>query len=108
MSIKLPGPVAAYFAAEKKQDADALARCFVEDGVVRDEGRTYKGVAAIKRWNEEARAKYHHSVEPISAVERDGSIAVSARLSGDFPNSPLSVEHICKLKGGKIASMEIR
>lgn len=39
MSIALPKPVAAYFAAEKKADADALARCFVEDGVARD-GKT--------------------------------------------------------------------
>lgn len=30
---------------------DALARCFVEDGVVRDEGGSFKGVAAIKQWN---------------------------------------------------------
>jgi len=56
----------------------------------------------------EARAKYHHTVEPTRALERDGDIVVSARLSGDFPNSPLSVEHIFKLKGGKITSMEIR
>jgi hypothetical protein len=31
-------PVAAYFAAEKAADPDALARCFVEEVVVRDEG----------------------------------------------------------------------
>ena len=51
MSVALPTPVAAYFAAEKGADADALARCFVEDGVVRDEGGSFKGVAAIKQWN---------------------------------------------------------
>jgi len=47
MSLALPGPVAAYFDAEKAADADALARCFVEEGVVRDEGGTFKGPAAI-------------------------------------------------------------
>jgi len=35
MSIALPKPVAAYFAAEKRQDADALARCFVDDVAAR-------------------------------------------------------------------------
>jgi hypothetical protein len=38
MLTALPKSVAAYFAAEKAADADALARCFIEDGVVRDEG----------------------------------------------------------------------
>jgi hypothetical protein len=38
MSLALPRPVAAYFAAEKAADADALAQCFVEEGIVRDEG----------------------------------------------------------------------
>jgi hypothetical protein len=51
MSLVLPGPVAAYFGAEKAADADALARCFVEEGVVRDEGGTFKGRTAIKQWN---------------------------------------------------------
>ena len=37
MPIRLPKPIAAYFAAEKAGDASALARCFTNDGVVRDE-----------------------------------------------------------------------
>jgi hypothetical protein len=108
MSLALPGPVAAYFAAEKAADADALARCFVEDGVVRDEGGTFEGVAAIKQWNTGAREKYHHTVEPISAVERGGNTVVTGRVSGNFPNSPVTLEHIFRLEGDKIASLEIR
>ena len=34
MSLELPKPVAAYFAAENAADARGLARCFVPDGVV--------------------------------------------------------------------------
>src|SRR5207247_2289970 len=55
MSIALPAPVAAYFAAEEAGDADALARCFAEDGVVRDEGGEFTGVTAIREWNAAAR-----------------------------------------------------
>ena len=76
MSIALPEPVAAYFAAEKRADVDALARCFVDDAIVRDEGRTIEGVAAIKQWNAAAREKYHHTVEPIDAADRDGKTVV--------------------------------
>jgi hypothetical protein len=102
------GPVAAYFAAEKKADVDALARCFAEDGVVRDEGRTFEGVAAIRQWNAAARDKYHHTIEPIVAVERDGKTVVIGKVSGNFPNSPVNLEHIFGLRGDKIASLEIR
>jgi len=106
--MTLPKPVAAYFAAEKRNDADALALCFAADGVVRDEGQTVRGVAAIKLWNAEARKKYHHTVEPLDAVSKDGKTVVRAKVSGDFPNSPLVLEHIFELGGEKITSLEIR
>jgi hypothetical protein len=104
----LPKPIADYFAAEAKEDAAALARCFSPNGVVRDERRTFKGVAAIRRWNAEAREKYHHSVEPLHAFEREGRTVVVARVSGRFPGSPLELEHIFRLEGEKIASLEIQ
>ena len=106
--MTLPRPVAAYFAAEKNKDADAVALCFVADGVVRDEGQTARGLPAIKEWNAEARKKYNHTVEPLDSVLREGKIVVKARVSGNFPNSPLTLEHIFELGGDKIASLEIR
>ena len=107
MPINLPKPVAAYFAAEKTQDAGALARCFAADGVVRDEGGTFTGTAAIERWNAAARAKYHHTVEPLSVTERDGRIVVLGRVAGQFPGSPVDLQHVFRLAGDKIASLEI-
>lgn len=104
----LPQPIAAYFAAEKAGDADALAGCFAEHGVVRDEGGAFLGVAAIREWNAAARRKYHHTVEPLSALERDGQTIVIGRVSGDFPNSPISLQHVFVLEGDKIATLEIR
>ncbi len=38
MTLNVPEPVAAYLAAEEAKDADALSRCFTEDGTVHDEG----------------------------------------------------------------------
>ena len=108
MPIALPGPVAAYFAAEEAGDADALARCFAEHSVVRDEGGRFTGVTAIREWNAGARLKYHHTVEPLSALERDGQTIVIGKVSGDFPNSPLTLEHVFVLQGDKIATLVIR
>jgi ketosteroid isomerase-like protein len=108
MRLDLPKPIARYFAAERTRDADALARCFVDDGVVHDEGGTFRGTNAIRDWNIAAREKYHHTVEPLSAVERDGATIVSGRVAGDFPGSPLTLDHVFRLQGDKILSLEIR
>ena len=108
MTIALPGPIAAYFAAEKAGDADAVARCFAEHGVVRDEGGTFTGVTAIREWNRAARLKYHHTVEPLSALEKDGQTIVIARVSGDFPNSPIDLENVFVVEGNTILTLEIR
>jgi hypothetical protein len=108
MPISLPKPVASYFAAEHAADASALARCFTDEGVVRDEGGTFTGRAAIERWNADARAKYHHTVAPLSVSEGEGAIVVLARVSGDFPGSPLELTHTFRLDGDGIATLEIR
>jgi hypothetical protein len=75
--------------------------------VVRDEGGTFTGRAAIERWNASARAKYHHTVAPLSVSEDGGAIAVLARVSGDFPGSPVELQHAFRLDGDQIASLEI-
>ena len=105
--LDLPKPVAEYFAADNTSDADALARCFVAEGVVRDEGGSFHGTTAIRDWNADARKKYHHTVTPLSAVDRDGATIVAGRVAGDFPGSPFTLDHIFRLKGDKIASLEI-
>src|SRR5262245_9345285 len=97
MSFNLPKPIAAYFAADKAADAGALARCFASDGVVHDEGGTFTGTVAIERWNADARAKYHHTVEPLSVTAREGATVVVTRIAGDFPGSPVNLEHVFRL-----------
>jgi hypothetical protein len=108
MPISLPKPIAAYFTAAKSGDASALARCFTTEGVVRDEGGTFTGRAAIEQWNAEARAKYHHTIVPLSVTEGDGAIVVLARVAGGFPGSPVELKHIFRLDGEEIESLEIR
>ena len=108
MSIDLPTPVAAYIAAENGDDAEAVAQCFAEHAVVRDEGRTIEGLVAIKRWKAETKKKYRHTMEPLASVRKDGRIIVTNRLTGNFPGSPVELAFIFRLEGDKIASLEIR
>jgi hypothetical protein len=108
MSLSLPKPIANYFAADRAGDASAPARCFTAEGVVRDEGGTFTGIAAIEQWHRLAKAKYHHTVEPLSASERDGEVVVMGKVSGDFPGSPITLQHAFRVAGHEIVSLEIR
>jgi len=108
MTITLTGPVAGFFEAERAEDLEALARCFDERATVRDEGRVIQGSDAIRRWMKDTKAKYHHTAEPIAVSHHDGKTVVTARVAGAFPNSPLDLEHVFVVEGGRIASLEIR
>jgi hypothetical protein len=106
MTIELSRPIAAYFAADKR-DSEAIARCFTENAVVKDEGHTYTGLSAIKQWKADASAKYEYTSEPFASEERDGKTIVTSRLVGNFPGSPVNLRFFFKVEGGKIAALEI-
>ena len=106
MTIQLPEPIAAYFAADKL-DANAIARCFISGAVVKDEGHTYAGVAAITQWKTGTAAKYTYTCEPLSAEEKDGATVVTCRLEGNFPGGRADLRFVFRLERGKIASLEI-
>jgi SnoaL-like domain len=106
MSIELSRPIAAYFAADKR-DGEAIARCFTENGVVTDEGHTYRGRSAIQQWKADASTKYDYISEPFASEERDGKTIVTSRLTGNFPGSPVNLRFFFKLEGEKIAALEI-
>ncbi len=108
MSIDLPAPIAIYIAAENRGDTEALAQCFAEDAVVRDEGQTIEGLTAIKRWKAETKRKYQHTVEPLASAQKEGKTIVTNRLTGNFPGSPIELQFIFRLDGDKIVSLEIR
>ena len=106
MQLDLPEPIAAYFTADK-EDEEAVSQCFTETAVVKDEGQTYLGRAAIKQWKVDASAKYQYTSEPFACERKDGKIVVTNHLTGNFPGSPVNLRFCFGLEGEKIASLEI-
>ena len=106
MTLDLPKAVAAYFAADKT-GGEAVSQCFTDDAVVKDEGHTYNGRAAIQKWKEEASAKYQYTSEPLACEQKDGHFMVTCRLVGNFPGSPVELRFFFELEGEKIASLEV-
>jgi SnoaL-like domain len=105
-SLELPQPVVSYFAANKG-DMEAFSRCFTENAVVQDEGKTYRGLGAIKEWKANASTEYQYTSVPFASEVKDGKIIVTSRVTGNFPGSPVDLRYFFQLNGNKIASLEI-
>src|SRR5262249_18929267 len=107
MGIPLPKPIEIYFASETLHDPTAIDMCFAANATVRDERRTIEGLDAIKAWRIETGKKYNHTIEPLAITERDGKVIVTGKVSGNFPGSPINLDHVFQLKGDRIASLKI-
>jgi uncharacterized protein involved in tolerance to divalent cations len=105
-SLDLPKPITAYFTTDKG-DSEAISQWFTENAVVKDEGQTYKGRAAIKQWKTTSSTKYEYTIKPFACEQKDGKTVVTSRLTGNFPGSPVSLRFFFRCEGDKIASLEI-
>ena len=108
MSIELPAPIDLYFASENTHDPSAIEMCFAADAIVHDEGKTITGVAAIKAWRVETGEKYRHTIEPLSVSALGGKIIVRGEISGQFPGSPIRLDHVFEIESARITALEIR
>lgn len=107
MTPPLPDPIAAYYAAEQANDAEALSRCFAREAIVRDEGATRHGRAEIAAWMAEAKHRYQHRTEILSATAEGDTVTVAVRISGRFPNSPAHASQVFTLADGAIRMLVI-
>ena len=105
--MQLPQTIEVYFAADRKNDCEAVVDCFAPDATVRDEGRSHSGHHAIGSWWEYAKAKYRHVAEPIETLTDAHGTRVRARVTGAFPGSPATLTYAFSLAGEKIAALEI-
>ena len=102
-----PGPIAEYFAAEQARDALALARCFVDDGVVHDEGGTFRGRTGDSRLEcrrsgevsphgDNGKKEPDRRVQKLDLCERGHQrllYVMSTRLNSPYVNSPSGSSH---------------
>jgi ketosteroid isomerase-like protein len=107
MSIELPRIIADYFEADRNGNPGAVAKLFTEEAVVRDEGHTYSGQDAIRRWKADASKKYTYTVEPFAIATSAGRTIVTSHVVGDFPGSPVDLRYFFVLEDNGIANLEI-
>lgn len=100
--MNLPQPLATYFAN------DVCPDCFAPEAVVRDEGKTHHGRAAIQQWQEESAKAYSATNEPFAVENKDGKWIVSSRVSGNFPGSPVNLDFAFRLVDDQIVELEVQ
>jgi len=105
MNIELPPNIAAFFQAFNAHDTDTFTALFTGNAFVTDEGREYRGTAAIKRWIQKANASYKPHAVPTDLAYSDEKIVVTAEVSGTFPGSPAPLHYHFTLKDDKIATL---
>jgi hypothetical protein len=107
MTMQLPKPIAAYFEADSR-DRTSISDRFTDDAIVKDEGQTYVGRAAIHDWKVNAARKYSYTIAPFAIDTVDGKAVVTAKVTGNFPGSPVDLRYVFGVDGDKIASLEIK
>lgn len=107
MSINLAPAIAGYFAAANAFDTSKLSEYFSEDAVVQDEKQERRGLDAIRAWMEETGDKYAAVSEVIAAVPKGNAIVVSAKVTGNFPGSPVTLDYTFTLRDERIVHLEI-
>jgi hypothetical protein len=103
----LPTPVATYFGLSPDAGRAALATAFVEDAVVHDEARTYRGIPEIRDWRIDTMARTPFTARPLSLKESGNTVIIPTEVTGDFPGSPLTLNHRFTLRDDRITALEI-
>jgi len=105
--MNLPKILTSLLSAQDKFDSEAFAENFLNDAIVYDEGKTYKGKKEIKQWNEMTNAKYNTKYEPLEIHTEGEKITLVARISGTFPGSPAIINYNFEIKNDKISMLSI-
>lgn len=97
-----------YFAAQSARDFDTMVNLFTDDGVVNDEGKTWRGRSGIREWRDKAASAYQYTTQVLEVHGVDeGEYSALVRLEGNFPGGIVELEYHFALAGGKIKSLEI-
>lgn len=103
--MNLPNVIEGLVKAQNDFDSVAYANCFSETAVVFDEGKTHEGKKQIQQWIKKANETYQALMKPLEYSEKEEIL--KAKVSGNFPGSPIVLAYHFKLKAGLIESLKI-
>lgn len=106
--MKPPDIITRYFQATNAGLTDEACLCFSTDARVEDEGNTWSGREAIRNWLRETTDNYQPRSEPLHSEDKNGVTEVRARVSGNFPGSPVELDFQFTITGETISNLSIQ
>ncbi len=103
----LPKIILDYLAAANDGRIDDATACFEENAHVHDENHDHIGHAAIREWVASTAQQYQPKTELLRSIESNGTFIATARVSGNFPGSPVELDFSFTLAGEKISHLSI-
>ena len=105
---ELPACISTYFSSVNHRQCSEAAACFATDAVVHDEEEDRIGRDAIYVWIEDTTKRYQHQTELLeAAASADEKFSVTARVTGQFPGSPVELQYDFTLAGDHISRLAI-
>ncbi|WP_407933041.1 nuclear transport factor 2 family protein [Herbiconiux daphne] len=104
----LPAPVLSYLDAhDARRYSDAAAQ-FAEDASVVDDGQSYTGRVAIRRWLEASSTEFTYTSSRLSQEVIDATHSVvRIRVEGNFPGGVVTLEYQFEVDGRQIRQLAI-
>jgi hypothetical protein len=110
--MKIPKPISAFIKATNTHNPTELIATFNDRSVISDEGREYRGTAAIKKWFEEKSVGANVSLEPMKTADSNGKTIVTMKVDGTFDKTglpdPLLLDFHFKIEANQVAELSIR
>ncbi|MET7402365.1 nuclear transport factor 2 family protein [Dactylosporangium sp. NPDC005572] len=104
----LPTVITEYLTAHQARDLDTAVAHYTPDGIVTDEGNTYRGPDEIRAWLSRAASEYTYTSEFVGAYQLDDQhFDVVHHLEGDFPGGVADLHFRFALRDARIAGLVI-
>ena len=104
--MNLPKVIADLVIAQNNFDSAAYIKCFSENAVAFDEGKTHNGRKEIETWIADSNERYKATIRPVGYEENETESILIAETSGNFPGSPIVLKYHLVIAGGLIQSLK--
>ncbi len=88
-----PAAVRAYLTLTNGDDHESALVAFAENAEVTDDGHTYRGTTEIRNWLTRTASAFTYTSTPLTAHTKDHETTVTCRVEGNFPGSPITLDH---------------
>jgi hypothetical protein len=112
MITQLPPAASDYVRSINDRDPAAFIALFDDNALVDDNGREFRGSAAIKEWSDREIFEPLVTLEVLDVAQLDGQTVVTTKVDGNFDRTglpdPVIINQHITAKAGKIAALTCR